>query len=95
VVHAALIGSVLAHAKVAPVVKPTKRPPVPATPQHDWLAAILWAVAVIALTTAVWMGAARARRGRRALIAGAGGAIWLVVVFFFFASVAPLLPASY
>ncbi len=95
VVHAALVASVLAHAKVAPVVKPTKRPPVPATPQHDWLAAILWAVAVIALTTAVWMGAARARRGRRALIAGAGGAIWLVVVFFFFASVAPLLPASY
>ena len=68
----------------------------PASPSgHNWWAAILWGVAVAILITAVWAGARRARRGRRALVLAFGLIVWLVVVFFFFQAVAPLLPASY
>jgi sortase A len=96
VVHAALVASVLAHSKVAPVAPPASPTrAVQTTPQHDWLAAIVWAVGVIALTTAIWIGARRTRRGWRWLEIGVGVGVWLVVVFFFFQSVAPLLPASY
>jgi len=97
VVHAALVASVLAHPKAAsPVAPPASRAQaVQTTPQHDWLAAILWAVGVIVLTTAIWIGARRTRRGWRGLEIGIGVGVWLVVVFFFFQSVAPLLPASY
>ena len=97
VVHAALVASVLAHPKaVSPVAPPASRAQaVQTTPQHDWLAAILWAVGVIVLTTAIWIGARRTRRGWRGLEIGIGVGVWLVVVFFFFQSVAPLLPASY
>jgi len=98
VVHAALVASVLAHPKggVTPVVPQVPRTQsVVVTPQHDWLAAILWGVGVIALTTAIWIGARRTRRCWRGLEIGLGIGVWLVVVFFFFQSVAPLLPASY
>jgi sortase A len=95
VVHAALVASILVHPKVAPVTEPTRHRPAPATPAHDWLAAILWGVAVTALTIVVWVGVRRTRRGRRALVIASGLVVWLVVVFYFFQSVAPLLPASY
>jgi hypothetical protein len=52
-------------------------------------------VAVAALITAVWVGARRTRGGRRALVLVGGLVVWLVVVFAFFQSLAPLLPASY
>jgi hypothetical protein len=62
---------------------------------RNWPLAILWGVLVAALTTALWIGIKRTRRGRRAGVAGLGLVAWLVVVFFFFQAVAPLLPASY
>ncbi len=65
-----------------------------ASPSKDWGAAIGWGILVAALTIAVWMGARRTRSWRAAVI-GFGALTWLVVVFFFFQSVAPLLPASY
>jgi sortase A len=95
VVHAALVASVLSHAKAAPVVAPTHRHAAPATPAHDWAAAIVWGIVVAALTTIVWVGYRRTRRGRRAALVGFGLLGWLVVVFFFFEATAPLLPASY
>jgi sortase A len=99
IVHAALVASVLSHAKVAPVTTtPAPRHAsagASATPAHDWARAILWGAVVIVLTTALWLGYRRTRRGQRAAIAGFGLLGWLVVVFFFFQAVAPLLPASY
>ncbi len=99
VVHASLVASILSHAKVAPATVTPKTPNANANTSGDnWWAAILWGLAVAILITAVWAGARRARRvrrGRRALVLGFGLVAWLVVVFFFFQAVAPLLPASY
>jgi sortase A len=65
-----------------------------ASPSKDWGAAIFWGILVAGLTIAVWTAASRTRSWR-AVVIGCGLATWLVVVFFFFQSVAPLLPASY
>jgi sortase A len=98
VVHAALVASAVAHAKV-PVV--TVRTPTPhrqaptAASNKDWTAAILWGLAVVALITAVWLATRKTQGGRRALCIAVGIPAWLVVVFYFFQTVAPLLPASY
>jgi sortase A len=94
VVHAALVASVLTHAKVAPVA-PIHRHAAPNTPAHNWAAAIVWGIVVAALTTILWLGYRHTRRGRRAALVGFGLLGWLVVVFFFFEATAPLLPASY
>jgi len=102
VVKAALVASALAH----PTATPTTPTTAPATgtkrtvqhdpaPSRSWGPAIAWGVAVAALITAVWIGARRTRGGRRALVLVGGLAVWLVVVFAFFQSLAPLLPASY
>jgi len=99
VVHALLVASILAHPK--PGAKPvvvTPAAPVAnasATPAHDWTAAILWGIAVAALTTLVWVWERRLHRGRRVAVIAVGLAGWLVVVFCFFEVLAPLLPASY
>ncbi len=96
VVHADLVASILVHPKtVAPVAHPTHPRPASPTPAHHWAAAILWGILVAALTTGLWILARRTARGRRAAVLAVGGAVWLVVVFFFFGAVAPLLPASY
>jgi sortase A len=63
-------------------------------PSKDWAAAIGWGIVVAGLTIGLWMLASRTRSWRAAVI-GFGAVTWLVVVFFFFQSVAPLLPASY
>ncbi len=63
-------------------------------PTRDWGAAIGWGIVVAGLTIALWTTAARTRSWRAAVI-GLGLLTWLAVVFFFFQSVAPLLPASY
>jgi sortase A len=98
VVHAALVASALAHPDPAavPVTVSRHSTTLPdAAPSKDWLAASLWAVAVAVLITGVWIAARRTRRGTRASVIVAGVLAWLVVVFFFFQSVAPLLPASF
>jgi sortase A len=98
VVHAALVASVVVHPKAAAVPVHHDRPAAPvasAIPAKNWVAAILWGMAVVALITGVWIAAARTKSGRRALVLVAGLLTWLVVVFFFFDAVAPLLPASF
>jgi sortase A len=94
VVHASLVASILSHAKVAPA-SVTPKTHYPSPSGHNWWAAILWGLAVAIVITAVWAGARRVGRGGRALVLTFGLIAWLVVVFFFFQSVAPLLPASY
>jgi sortase A len=97
VVHATLVASILAHphgsrgGTTAPV---TSRA-VSSTPAHDWTAAILLGLLVAALTTGVWIWERRSHRGRRVAVIAGGLVAWLVVVFFFFEALAPLLPASY
>lgn len=97
VVHAGLVASYLAHPKPSAVTATVDRhrAPVESDPSKDWLAASLWAVAVAAVITGVWLGARRSRRWARAGLLVGGLLGWLVVVFFFFQSVAPLLPASF
>jgi sortase A len=98
VVHGALVASFLAHPKPSAVTTTVNRHRTAAAesaPSKNWLAASLWAVAVAALITAVWVAARRTRRWPRAGVIVLGLLGWLVVVFFFFQSVAPLLPASF
>jgi sortase A len=99
VVHAALVASALAHPNVAPTTSTTPTPITHRTPpsasSKNWGAAILWGVAVAALTTVLWLAVRRTQGGRRALVMTIGVVGWSVVVFFFFDAVAPLLPASY
>lgn len=98
VVHALLVASELAHPVTTPVAVTTHhdKPPAPApAPSKQWAPAILWGIGVAALTVGLWVLALRTHRFQRALTIGAGTAVWLVVVFFFFQTVAPLLPASY
>jgi sortase A len=102
VVHAALVASALAHPTSTPTTTTTLAKPgskrtvqQDPAPSRSWGTAIAWGVAVAALITAVWVGARRTRGGRRALVLVGGLVVWLVVVFAFFQSLAPLLPASY
>jgi sortase A len=101
VVHAALVASALTHPNVVPVRTAdvhrvtVHHPPAPTAPAKNWTAAILWGLAVAALSVAIWLATRRTHGGRRALVIAAGGLAWLVVVFSFFTMVAPLLPASY
>ncbi len=106
VVHATLVASTLAHpttpASGSGSAKGGKSPTstelqaeLAATPTKSWALATLWGVGVAAIIIAVWVFARRTRRGVRALVIVGGLAVWLVVVFGFFQSVAPLLPASY
>jgi sortase A len=100
VVHAALVASALSTGKAAPAPNPAapspiSKHPAPTPSSKNWTAAILWGLAVAVLTTAVWLAARRTRAGRRALVVVIGPLVWLVVVFYFFQAVAPLLPASY
>ena len=95
VVHALLVASELAHPTATPVAVTTHHAAAPPPPAKQWTPAILWGVVVAALAAGVWAVALRTHRLRRALTILAGTAVWLVVVFFFFQAVAPLLPASY
>ncbi len=98
VVHAALVASVVVHPKAAAVPAHHERPVAPgasANPGKNWMAAILWGITVVALITGAWIGAAKSKGGRRAFVLVVGLLTWLVVVFFFFDALAPLLPASF
>jgi sortase A len=100
VIHAALVASTLAHpaTQVAAVTTPGRgshhQPPPPVSTKN-WAAAILWGVVVAGVITAVWIGARVTRRWGRALVLVGGLVVWLGLVFMFFQSLAPLLPASY
>jgi sortase A len=96
VVHALLVASELAHPTSTPVAVTThhdKAPP--QQPTKQWAPAILWGVGVAGLAVGLWVLALHTRALNRALTIGMGTAVWLLVVFLFFQSVAPLLPASY
>ena len=97
VVHALLVASELAHPTITPVAVTSHhaKPPAPAPPTKNWSPAIAWGVVVAALATGVWALALRTHRAWRAVTVLAGTLVWLVVAFFFFQAVAPLLPASY
>jgi sortase A len=97
VVHATLVASILAHGHRSSggTTAPVTSSVVSSTPAHDWTAAILLGLLVAALTTGVWIWERRSHRGRRVAIITGGLVAWLVVVFFFFEALAPLLPASY
>ncbi len=98
VVHARLVASILNHPKDTTAASTVPAAPVrnaSPTPAHDWTAAILWGIAVTALTILVWAWERRLHRLRRVLVVVGGLIAWLVVVFFFFEVLAPLLPASY
>jgi sortase A len=97
VVHAVLVASLLASDRHAtPVVPkhPTTVDP-PAAVSRSWPVAIAWGAAVALLITGIWVLARRTRSWPRAVVLGGGLVAWLVVVFFFYQSLAPLLPASY
>ncbi len=64
--------------------------------QGDWVPALWWGLVVAALSVGVWLLAHGClRRRHRWLVYGTGTVAVLVVLFFFFAAVSPLLPASY
>jgi sortase A len=101
-----VVQATLAKASVAPTaaattpttVPPRTRPSASAAAlagdQGDWVPSLWWGAAVLASVVAVWLFARRRRRGRW-LAYGVGTAGVLVVLFFFFGAVSPLLPASF
>jgi sortase A len=108
VVTGKLVHSELFADAPAPKVKPstppthTKKAAAPTAKQSGDLAgnsngqlldAILWGLGVAAFGTLVLLAAHRYRR-RRWLINGSGALVSLVLLYFFFAAIAPLLPAS-
>jgi sortase A len=98
VVHAALVASVLAHPKTPVTVTkaPAKsNPVVAATPAKNWFAAVGLGLVVAIVITGIWIAARKTRRGQRASVLVFGLFAWLVLVFFFFEALAPLLPASF
>jgi sortase A len=102
VVQATLVRSALSAAATptTPTTVPTSGgAPRPLTAglaggEGDWTPALWWGCAVIAAALAVWLFARRRRRGRW-LVYGVGTVGVLVVLFFFFGAVSPLLPASF
>ena len=97
VVHASLVASILNHPRAGVSTAPPVAPVRDASPNppHDWTAAILWGIAVATLTIVVWTWERRLHKGQRVAVVVGGLIAWLVVVFFFFEVLAPLLPASY
>jgi sortase A len=63
--------------------------------QGDWVPAVWWGAGVLLAGLAVWLAARRRTRGARWLFYGTGTVGVLVVLFFFFGAVSPLLPASF
>jgi sortase A len=64
--------------------------------QGDWVPALWWGAGVLAAGLMVGLVARRrTKTGGRVLVYGAGGVGVLVVLFFFFGALSPLLPASF
>jgi sortase A len=103
VVQASLVADVLTGATApthAPASTPahgssTTKPAAPVALQRHWWQAILWGLAVAALIIGIWVLALRVRGGTRVAVLVVGLVAWLGLVFVFFGSLAPLLPASY
>jgi sortase A len=99
VVHAALVASSLTHPATKPAVVVTKPKTTHVTLATEstgsWPVAILWGIAVAAIAILGWMATTRTKGGRRALVLIGGIVAWLVVVFFFFEALGPLLGSSY
>ena len=103
VVQATLLSSSLAAA--APTPAPTPAPTAGrlkadaadlAGGQGDWLPALWWGMGVAAVAGAVWWLARRQRRRpQRWLVYTSGAVAVLIVLFYFFGAVSPLLPASF
>jgi LPXTG-site transpeptidase (sortase) family protein len=60
-----------------------------------WPLALAWGAGVLVLAVALDEARRRLPGSRRAAALAGGVAIWLVVLFFFFGAVGPLLPASF
>jgi sortase A len=101
VVHAALVASSLTHPTTKPVVVTAKpksheaHETLATESTGSWPAAIIWGVVVAAIAILAWMATTRTKGGRRALVLIVGILAWLVVVFFFFEAVGPLLGSSF
>ena len=100
VVHAKLVKDVLSGPATPSTPTPTATPGTgtatdDATVHGSWRWAIVWGIAVALLAIGVWALTLRSRGRRRIAVAVGGTVAWLVVVFFFFGALAPLLPASY
>ena len=84
------------HRRRSPRPRPSPARPRPARfPAKNWLAAIGLGVVVAIVIAGIWIAARKTRRGQRATVIVFGLLAWLVLVFFFFEALAPLLPASY
>lgn len=99
VLHAVLVRSVLVGSGLpAP---PAAAPKGPSTTSSlagsstgvDWLLAIVWGIITFAVGLACVLVARRTRRPW--LVYPVGGVTFLVVLFFFFIAVSPLVPASF
>ncbi len=105
VLHATLVRSTLfAQQPHRPAVPSTTVPTTPSATQTvqatslagdgegGWLPAVLWGLAAAVLAAGVWE--VSRRTGRRWPVYLVGGLAFLVVLFFFFSALTPLLPAS-
>ena len=59
----------------------------------DWVPALLWGLLTAAVAIGVWLWARRSEH--RWIVYSGGTVVFLVVLFFFFASIGPLLPATF
>lgn len=60
-----------------------------------WGGAVLWGLVTLAVTTGVWLLSRRLRGRPRWVVYGIGALPVLVVLFFFYSQLSPLLPASF
>jgi len=99
--HSRLFGANPSRAGEAPRARPSRREPTGTLDDSlagdssvETAATVGWGVVLVALGVLVFVGARQFRR-RRWVVYGAGLVAALVVLWFFFGAVSPLLPASF